>query len=442
MLVLFLACTADSTDTKSEVDPDAPTWYADVAPIVQESCSGCHQPGGAAFDLTNPETAAAMAQAMASAVQEQRMPPWGAFETDTCAPTRPWVGDRRLADVDIATLAAWAEGGAPVGDPAADLTPASPEALTGNTVDLLPPAAYTTRAAADELICLVIDPGLTEDLWVDGIEVIPENRGIAHHTLVMLDPSAASDALVNEDGWYDCERSLGLTDPALLATWVPGSGPTYAPEGTGMRIPAGSRIVMQMHYHPAGVAGEVDRPTLRVRELASAARYELHNTLIGNAPNEAAGLLPGPNDDGVVEFRIPANVAGHTEEMYATFDYEFPNLPIPTVGAHMHLIGTSMEVWIERATPDAGEPEQECLLSASRYEYDWQQLYRYEGDLTDMPMVSGGDSLRIRCTYDNTLDHEGTRRALEDAGLDAPVDVYLGEGTLDEMCIGMFGYVY
>ena len=63
-------------------------------------------------------------------------------------------------------------------------------------------------------------------------------------------------------------------------------------------------------------------------------------------------------------------------------------------------------------------------------------------NLTDMPMVSGGDSLRIRCTYDNTLDHEGTRRALEDAGLDAPVDVYLGEGTLDEMCIGMFGYVY
>ena len=48
----------------------------------------------------------------------------------------------------------------------------------------------------------------------------------------------------------------------------------------------------------------------------------------------------------------------------------------------------------------------------------------------------------MRCTYDNTLDNPGTRRALDDGGYDAPIDVYLGEGTLDEMCIGLFSYVY
>lgn len=81
-----------------------------------------------------------------------------------------------------------------------------------------------------------------------------------------------------------------------------------------------------------------------------------------------------------------------------------------------------------------------------RYDYDWQQLYRYDAPLAEMPAISGGDSIRMRCTYDNTLDNPGTRRALEDAledaGEDAPVDIHLGEGTLDEMCIAMVGVVY
>jgi hypothetical protein len=48
----------------------------------------------------------------------------------------------------------------------------------------------------------------------------------------------------------------------------------------------------------------------------------------------------------------------------------------------------------------------------------------------------------MRCTYDNTLENPGVVRALGDAGETDPVDVYLGETTLDEMCLGVFGIVY
>ena len=50
-------------------------------------------------------------------------------------------------------------------------------------------------------------------------------------------------------------------------------------------------------------------------------------------------------------------------------------------------------------------------------------------------------TLRLRCTYDNTLSNPGVARALSDAGQDEPADVYLGETTLDEMCLGIFGVV-
>lgn len=436
MLFLLAACSPEPTPT------DAPTWYGDVAPIVQDHCSACHQEGGAAFDLLDADAAVAMASAMSSAVSERRMPPWGAFDTEECVSTRPWAEDRRLSDDEIATITAWADAGSPLGEAGDALDAATPPVLTGDVLEAQPVGDYSSAGDADEFACVVIDPGNTEDLWVDGIEVVPSNDAIAHHALVYADPTRSAESLANADGWYECSGGMGLTEEVFLATWVPGSGPTLAPEGTGMRIPADSLMVLQMHYHPSGVEGLTDRTTLRLQQLAETPSAELHNTLLGNAWNEKTGLLPGPNDEGGVEFRIPADVAGHTEEMYATFDGGFPNIPIANVGAHMHLIGTQLEFWIERASPDGSEPEKECLLPVASYDYDWQQLYRFDTALEEMPAVSGGDSIRIRCTYDNTLENPGTRRALSDAGEDEPVDVYLGEGTLDEMCIVMVGVVY
>ena len=446
LLTLFaLACSSDETEGGKGADSAAgPTYHADVAPIVAANCAGCHRPDGAAFDLTDPSVATAMSAAMADAVTAGRMPPWGAVETDDCSPTRAWIGDRRLDPAEIATIADWAAAGAPLGDAdaAAALDLAEPDTLEGDVLDLPTTGPYTTRGAADELVCLVVDPGLTEDLWIDGAEVVPENRAIAHHTLVLLDADAESDAQVNAEGWYDCGGSGGLSNPQLVSTWVPGQGPTYTPEGVGMRIPAGSRIVLQMHYHPAGAIGEVDQPTLRLRRLPGPTDKQLYSTLLGNFETAEDGLQPGPNDRGAPEFFIPANVSDHYEEQRVTLPAGIPNIPVPMVGAHMHLVGTSMKVWLERATPDSGEPASECLLPASRYDYDWQQLYRYEGDLDSAPQISSGDTLVIRCDYNNTLDNPGVVRALNDAGEDAPVDITLGEGTLDEMCIGIFSYVY
>jgi len=441
MLFALLACAPADKDSAAG---DAPTWYQDVAPVVVHSCTGCHQPGGAAFDLTNPEGAAAMSSAMAAAVTSGVMPPWGAFETDECTPTKPWKDDRRLSADEIALINAWAEGGAPLGDEATAAATEPPVALRlpDTTLDFAPEHPYTTVGEADELVCVSMDPGFTSDVWLAGVEVDPENSTIAHHTLVFVDEAAESATLGDSTGWYECSSGPGVGNAPLLATWVPGAPPTYAPDGTGMRVPAGSRLVLQMHYHPGGTVGAQDLPTLRLLQTDGVPAQELHHTLIGNAASAAGGLQPGPNDGSRVEFHIPPNVADHTETMLSPFDDRTPTIPIPDIGAHMHLLGTRMDVWVDHANPTGDQPASECMLSASRYDYDWQELYRYDVPLEEAPTISGGDTLRITCHYDNTLDHDGTRRALESVGLTEPVDVYLGEGTLDEMCIGVFGYVY
>ena len=48
----------------------------------------------------------------------------------------------------------------------------------------------------------------------------------------------------------------------------------------------------------------------------------------------------------------------------------------------------------------------------------------------------------MRCTYDNTLNNPGVVEALGQQGLEEPVEVRLGEETLDEMCLGIYGIAF
>ena len=90
-----------------------PTFTKDVAPILQKHCQGCHRPGEAApFSLLTYEQARPWAKAMKEAVLLKKMPPWFAD---------PHYGkfsnERSLSQNDVDTLAAWADAGAPEGDP-------------------------------------------------------------------------------------------------------------------------------------------------------------------------------------------------------------------------------------------------------------------------------------------------------------------------------------
>src|SRR5690606_21211886 len=51
-------------------------------------------------------------------------------------------------------------------------------------------------------------------------------------------------------------------DAQLLGGWVPGTGATVFPEGTGIEVEPGSLLVMQIHYHTAEVHNASDRTTV------------------------------------------------------------------------------------------------------------------------------------------------------------------------------------
>ena len=418
------------------------TFHEHVEPILQKRCQTCHHEGGIGpFSLLSYDDAFRQASALVKQASTRAMPPWGQATTDECKPRHGFRGDPTLTTAEIDTLSKWLAEGAVEGDPKKAPAPRTfgDELLAGTTEDWKIPNPYLVKAGlSDEFMCFVIDPKLTETIYLDGVAFVPGNPKVSHHALAFVDPTGEAAKLADAEGKYQCfggPRAAG----SLMTAWAPGVPPADFGSRIGLEVPAGAVIVVQMHYHPKEDSDQLDQTRLVVRRRTSLPEFVAKTRLIGNAsgPNGFIKLLPGMNDENGVEFRIPAGASNHVETMeYAHSQKKVQR--IASVGAHMHWVGVDMKIDIERKNPSATQPANECLLQTPRYDFNWQRGYAYDAEIEALPTIEAGDTLRIRCTYDNTMDNRGVRKALTEMHLTAPQVVTLGESTLEEMCLGAF----
>jgi hypothetical protein len=441
-LSLVVACGSDPQAPAIDGPGGDPTWHQDIAPLVTQACTGCHNDGGIApFSMERYEDAAPFAAAMASEVSDGTMPPWLAHDTDDCAPRYSWLDDIRLSDDEKATIVAWADAGAPEGDAtaAAPLPPAVELAIEEPDLSLTIPQSVDIDGDRDQFWCFILDSGLSETGYFDQVQVNAGNSAIVHHVLVYND---VDDNLTDEQlsaGMYPCFGGPGVSGAELVAAWAPGGVPISTPPDAAYELQAGTRLVMQVHYHPTGRAETDAATSVDFRSAPGVPKFRTTTSLIGNfvAPNTVlGGLLPGPDDPpGQMEFKIPAGAKDHVERMISTSSGD---MIIYGVGTHMHYVGQDMAIHLEHASPTGDEPERECLIQTPKWDFNWQRGYRYDAPLDQVPVAHPGDHLLFECVYDNSMDNPFVREALEEQGLSAPRDVYMGEETLDEMCLGAF----
>src|SRR5881227_3559521 len=89
------------------------TFTKDVAPILQRACQNCHRPGAIApMSLLTYQDARPWARAIKQKVAAREMPPW---YIDRHIGIQRFKDDPSLTDEEIATIAKWADSGAPQG---------------------------------------------------------------------------------------------------------------------------------------------------------------------------------------------------------------------------------------------------------------------------------------------------------------------------------------
>ena len=421
----------------------AVTWHQDIAPIVVSKCGGCHVAGGIGpFSLQTYAEAEPFGAALLDAVERKTMPPFLAETTEECAPRFDFKDDPRLTDDELEKLRAWVEQDKPEGDAAAaaPIVPPMDLELKDADVHLTIPAEVTMTGTKDQYLCFSVDPGFTSDTWLDGLQINAGNPKIVHHVLAYLDAEAESADKVGPNGEpYPCFGGPGVNASGLIGVWAPGSLPFVPPENVAMRVTAGSRIVLSVHYHPTGSEERDNSTSIDLRIFEGLPTYVGMLALLGNAGGSGSGLQPGPNDPGSPVFRIPAGAVDHTEEMVMGLGNDVPELRVFGVTSHMHYVGTDMLVGVQHKTPVEGVPDAECLVQTPRWDFQWQRLYGYDTDLESVPRVHPGDEVYLRCTYNNSMSNPFLAKALSEQGLSEPKDVVLGEATLDEMCLGVFG---
>ena len=417
LTLLLLACAPDA--------PPAPTWSADVRPIVHERCASCHATGGSGpFPLDTYAAMSPYAAAALASMEAGTMPPWPA--DPSC---RHYEGERLLADGELDTVRAWVAAGTPQGDiggdapyvaPASTFTPTDRAAVDGYLPDAAEP---------DDWRCFLLeDLRSPETRYLHGTQVVPSSA-LVHHVLVYALPAAKRDALIaadeaeagagytcfggpnpaTEEGGSDAGSTVADGFPNQIGGWVPGATPAVLPDDVSIRVNADDIIVMQVHYNT--LAAE---PTPDTTELELAFGTEPTASLATTHPLAAPDLdIPAGDPDVTVTASYP--------------NYGDP-LTLRTVLAHMHLLGVQQTVAVTHA-----DGTRTCLLDVPEWDFDWQQTYVLRAE-DDPVIVDVGDSLELTCRYDNSAANQPTVNGAQQA----PRDVEWGESTLDEMCLAYF----
>ncbi|MEZ4399082.1 MAG: hypothetical protein R3B06_03640 [Kofleriaceae bacterium] len=417
--LVAVACGGD--DTTGPVDaPAAVTYYQDLKPIIDAKCLGCHGDGGIGpFSLDTVDKVTDMAGIVVSKVADRTMPPW-----PPNADCNQYFGDRSLSAEQIALFAAWADGGYQAGDPARPGPPLVVEELQLTRIDRTlrmdaPYTPQTTAAQPDEYRCFVIPWPEAATRYVTGFRAVPGNPKVVHHVIAFYaqpDQVATYQQLDDAEpgAGYTCFGGTGGPSQAWLGAWAPGSLGSDMPPGTGLEVKPGSAVILQVHYNVLAAGPEPDQTALE---------FKLDPTV-----TKVAKIQPwaNPNWLGTQAMHIPANQADvtHSFEFDATLATGGPFL-IYSAGLHMHTLGTQI-----RASATTAAGVEQCLLQIDHWNFHWQGSYGLRQPL----VFNRGDKLKVECHWDNTIANQpvvgGQPRT--------PTDVYWGEGTTDEMCLGVF----
>jgi hypothetical protein len=372
-------------------DGGTPSFSKDVAPIFYKACVECHRPTMfAPMSLMTYDDARPWVRSIKQKVTTRQMPPWGA---DPAYGT--FKNDSRLSDKEIETIVAWIDGGAQRGEDK-DLPP-RPEFADGWSIGK-PDVVFTMegefKIPATGTIpyqYIRIPMNLSEDRWLQAIEIKPGARAHVHHVIAFTQP-AGEDV-----------KPAGALGPTNIGGVTPNKPGVVFEPGVARLLRGKSDLILQMHYTTNGTEA-VDRTSVGL--------------IFAKEPPkrlQAGGLVLNPR------FVIPAGADNYEVRAVQTVSRD---TVLTSFTPHMHVRGRDM-TYIAHY-PDGTS---ETLLSVPKYDFNWQITYM----LAQPKTIPKGTGIEVIAHYDNSPGNKFNP--------DPTQDVRWGDQTWEEMMIGFYGTV-
>jgi mono/diheme cytochrome c family protein len=369
----------------SEAEPRGEVTFAkDIAPILQRSCQKCHRPNSLApMSLIDYEEVRPWARTMKyrTGLRDKRgvMPPW---YIEKNIGIQQFKSDPSLSDEEIAKIAAWADNGAPRGDPA-DMPPPvafidADEWEIGQPDLIVSSPSINVKAEAPDWWGPIGESptGLTEDRYVAAVEykeVTESRKGpgrktvgglfVVHHsTMGVIDPDAdeAEQEVARLGGWpvHEVGRNVDV----------------FGPEA-GRLLPAGSKLVFpNVHLHANGAE------TKAHLEVG----FKFH----------PRGYKPTLKEQGISWASVDLDIEAMDPDQQVEIYFTVPeHLRMTTFEPHMHAPGVRMcleAIW--------GQMRE--TLNCAGYDHSWVRVYTYADDAA--PLLPKGTILRLIGYFNNS----------------------------------------
>lgn len=407
VVMLATAAAAQATAPTASSGPQV-TFTKDIAPILQRSCQRCHRPDSVApMSLMTYEEVRPWARAIKLRTglrhTPDAMPPW---YIEKNIGIQQYKGDYSLSDEEVATIAKWADGGAPRGNPA-DLPPPAKFADAKDwqlgTPDLIvkSPTVETKAGAPDWWGPLASVPsGLTEDRYVASVEMreindLKKGTGqqtigglhIVHHLIWSAIPEQG-DPGPDVETWpiHEVGRNPDVFDPAA-----------------GRLLKGGSKLVFpSVHLHATSV------------DTKAHVEYGFKFHPKGYKPTKK---IVGLDVTATMDIDIKPMLANQKIEAYSTLT---ENTKIVVYEPHMHAAGVRMCL-------DAMYGTTTQTLSCAGYNHGWVRNYAYADDAA--PLLPKGTILRVTGYFDNTPANKNVSDPRNWSGL--------GHRSIDNMMINI-----
>jgi len=396
------------------------------------------------------------AKAMKAAVSARKMPPWFADSK-----YGHFVNDRSLKQDEIDTLVKWADSGAAEGDPKDAPAPVEwPKGGWGIQPEVvldMPPHDVPAKGVLEwELIALPAP--FKTDTWVTSMEILPGDTSVVHHICFSFEKHRP-EVKYNQYEWVQVPRDetgnplpgnsgFGNLPNMIIATrdvgsnevktrpgkptlrqnldfcYLPGASyDDYRVWGAGKLVPAGSDIVVSLHYTTNGKA-VTDRTKIgfTVAKTAPAKKF-----LVQGAGEDTPVTAPTPASLKAVfaasynpQFAIPPNDGNwEAPPMDITF---LKDVEIVRLRPHAHVRGKAA-----RYTVTYPDGRQEIVLDVPRYDFNWQ--LSYESALK----LPKGTKMHFEFWYDNSANNKFNP--------DPNKTVYQGFQSWEEMMAPNLGFL-
>jgi len=389
--------------------PNQVTFTRDVAPILQRACQNCHRPGSIGpMPLLSYNDARPWARSIKQQVVQRNMPPWF---IDRAVGIQKFKNDASLSDQEIATISKWVDAGAPMGN-AADMPKprvfddsdrwhiGKPDLVVTLNKDVIVKAKQ-----ADQWLDLPTeDLGLKSDRYIAAMEIKPiRGTKVLHHV---------------ESSLVEPEEAGAMQGKIHLEEYAVGKFGDTFPEGTGMLLKVGAKIMANVHVHADGEDTPMNIAVgLRLYPEGVVPKHVAHAQQLGSASD--LDIRPNTKNvraDGYTVLTKPAVITAFQPHMHNRGQAQCLELMYPSAG-----VGDR-----------PGGVRTETVSCVDRFKFNWHVVYEYADDVA--PIVPAGTILHVISLYDNTSGNQFNPDPTNWVGW--------GNRTIDEMGFSWINWYY